>query len=508
MITVLSPVDGRQVGAVADQSALEVSSVVAGLRAAQPDWESLGVAARARWMSLYRDWLLDHADDLAKTLQAEAGKTWTEANLEVPYVADVINFYIRRAPHLLTERRHRPHSPLMAARRQVEVRRPIPVVGNITPWNFPLALSLIDVVPALLAGASAVVKPSDLTPLTVSAAIRGWEEIDAPPVLACVTGGRGTGAAVVDEVDFVQFTGSTRTGRTIATRAAERLIPCSLELGGKDAMIVLADADLERAANAAVWGGFCNAGQMCTSVERVYVEAPVYEEFVDLVTEKTRTLRIGAPGHDFTIDMGPLVSPDQADLVARHVSDALISGATALVGGGRDGNLVEPTVLVDVDHTMACMREETFGPTLPLMKVADENEAITLVNDSLYGLSASVFSGDPTRAAAVARRLEVGAVNVNDVFANLFAAPVPMSGWKTSGIGARMGDHGLLKYTRTQAIVTTRLTPERELQWYPYSRRRTGLALQVMRTLAARPRLRRPGTRRARPDTYRGGDLR
>ena len=484
MISVQAPTDGHEVGTVPDRSPEAVADVVADLRAAQPGWESVGLEERAEWLRRYRSWLLRNADELARTLQAETGKTWTEANIEVPYVADVITFYLRRAPHLLSDRRHRAHSPLNLAKSQVEVRRPYPVVGNITPWNFPLALSLIDVVPALVAGAAAVVKPSELTPLTVAAAVRGWSEIGAPPVLACVTGRGETGAAVVDHVDFVQFTGSSRTGRLIAQRAGERLVPCSLELGGKDAMIVLADADLERAANAAVWGAFCNAGQMCTSVERVYVEAAVYDEFVALVVAKTRELRIGMPSQDFTVDVGPLVSADQADIVSRHIGDAVDSGADVLVGGVRDGNLIEPAVLVNVDHTMACVREETFGPTLPIMKVADADQAVALANDSAYGLSASVFTADEARARFIASRLEAGAVSINDVMANLFAAPLPMAGWKSSGIGARMGDHGLLKFTRSQAVVAARVRPRRELQWYPYSRIRTGTALRVLRVLA------------------------
>ncbi|MCX6399340.1 MAG: aldehyde dehydrogenase family protein [Propionibacteriales bacterium] len=465
-------------------SALDVSALVADLRAAQPAWESLGLEGRGYWLRRYRTWLLDHADELARSLQEETGKTWVEANIEAPYVADVITYYLRRAPHLLGERRHRAHSPLTLPKRQVEVRRPFPVVGNITPWNFPLALSLIDVVPALIAGSAAVVKPSELTPNTVRTAIDGWAAIGAPPVLACVSGAGESGAAVVDEVDFVQFTGSTRTGRAIAQRAGERLVPYSLELGGKDPLIVLADADIERAANAAVWGAFCNAGQMCTSVERVYVEAAAYDDFLTRVVAKTRALRVGTPGPDFNLDVGPLVSDAQVEIVSRHIADAVDKGARVLVGGSISGKLVQPTVLADVDHTMNCMREETFGPTMPIMKVDDLAHAVALANDSEYGLSASVFTRDARRAREVASRLEAGAVNVNDVFANLFTATLPMSGWKKSGIGARMGDHGLLKYTRSQAVVTPRITPRRELQWYPYSRLRSGLMLRALRWAA------------------------
>jgi acyl-CoA reductase-like NAD-dependent aldehyde dehydrogenase len=479
-------------GTVPDQSADHVAQVVSGLRAAQVAWEHSGVEARVRWLRAYRDWLLDNTDRLNRILQSETGKPWAEAGFELPSVINVMNYYADRAPALLANRRPRAHSLLTAGKRQLLVHRPYAVVGNITPWNFPLALSLMDVVPALLAGCAAVVKPSEVTPLAVRAAVAGWAEIGAPPVLACVTGRGPTGAAVVDTVDYVQFTGSTRTGRLIAHAAAERLVPCSLELGGKDAMIVLADADLERAANAAVWGGFANAGQMCTSVERVYVEAPAYDEFVGLVADRTRALRVGADADAHACDVGPLVTSSQVEIVERHVEQALSSGAKALVGGSRGaGNYFEPTVLVDVDHSMDCIREETFGPTLPVMKVADADEAVRLANDSAYGLSAVVFSRDAERAESVARRLEVGAVNINDVFANLFTAPLPMSGWKQSGIGARMGDHGLLKFCRTQAIVSARVTPKRELQWYPYTPLRGAILRRTARFLGARDLKRR-----------------
>ncbi|WP_182376210.1 aldehyde dehydrogenase family protein [Nocardioides sp. WS12] len=495
-VEVTSPVDGRLVGTVPDQPSTQVADVVAGLRGAQPAWEALDVAGRTRWLVSYRAWLLDHGDELNRILQSETGKPWAEASLELPAIIDQLNYYLAIAPGLLKDERPRPHGLLTATKRQLLVRRPHAVVGNITPWNFPLALSLADSLPALIAGAAVVVKPSELTPLTVAAAIGGWDEIGAPPVFACVTGLGATGAAVVDAVDYVQFTGSTRTGKLIAQRAGERLVPYSLELGGKDAMLVLADADLERAANAAVWGGFANAGQMCTSVERVYVEAPVYEEFVGLVADKTRELRVGDDAGDYTSDVGPLVASGQVDIVGRHVQEALAAGAKALVGGNRGegpGNFFEPTVLVDVDETMACVREETFGPTLPIMKVADADEAVRRANDSPYGLSAVVFSRDAERAESVARRLDAGAVNINDVFANLFTLPLPMSGWKQSGIGARYGEHGLLKFCRTQAIVSARLAPKRELQWYPYTRARGTVIRRATRFLGARDLRRRLG---------------
>jgi acyl-CoA reductase-like NAD-dependent aldehyde dehydrogenase len=318
-------------------------------------------------------------------------------------------------------------------------------------------------------------------------------------VLECLTGAGPTGSALVDEADFIQFTGSTGTGRNIAQRAAERLIPYSLELGGKDAMIVLADADLERAANAAVWGAMFNSGQACTSVERVFVEEPVYDEFVEIVAGRVRGLRQRAAGKRFDADVGALSSEAQLAIVERHVSDALANGARALVGGKRvdaPGLFFEPTVLVEVDQSMRCMREETFGPTLPVMKVRDVDEALRLANDSRYGLSASVWTRDRAHGEQIAGRLEVGAVNVNDMFVNLAAIRIPQGGWKESGVGARLGGaHGIRKYCRPQSVTATRLAPRSELLWYPYTALKSKLFLRISRLLLGRDWSRRLGRR-------------
>ncbi|MPY99466.1 MAG: aldehyde dehydrogenase family protein [Actinophytocola sp.] len=495
---VRSPADGSVVGVVNDQRADEVTETVERLREHQTSWEDGGFAERARWLRRYRDWLLDNEDAIARALQSETGKPWAEATMEVPYAADVINYYTKHGERFLTDETPRAHGPMTLTKRQRAVHRPYPVVGVITPWNFPVALSLMDAIPALLAGAVVVVKPSEFTPLATSAALAGWAEIGAPPVLTCLTGYGDTGAALVDTVDYVQFTGSTRTGTAIAARAAQRLIPYGLELGGKDPMLVLSDADLDRAANAAVWGGICNSGQMCTSVERIYVEAPVYEDFVNRVVERVRELRQGADDTSYHYDVGALANQAQADIVRRHVDEAITAGAKALIGGKPTGTgtFFEPTVLVDVDHSMACMREETFGPTLPIMKVADADEAVRLANDTPYGLSATVFTRDVDRGERIARRIEAGAVNVNDVFTNLFALPLPMAGWKQSGMGARNGGpHGIRKYCRTQAIVSSRVTPKAEPMWYPYRPLRGKLLRRITRLVMARDVRRRLGLR-------------
>jgi acyl-CoA reductase-like NAD-dependent aldehyde dehydrogenase len=496
---VRSPADGTRVGRLAAHTPAEVAATVADLRARQPAWAGLDPGARGEWLERYRDWLLDHDEELADLLQQETAKPWQEATFEIPVVLDVINYYARNATRFLAESRPRPHGWLTAAKRLTVSYRPYPVIGVICPWNFPLLIGLVDSVPALLAGAAVALKPSEFTPLATRRAVQGWQEIDAPEVFACVTGGGSTGSALVDEVDYVQFTGSTRTGRRIAQRAAERLVPVSLELGGKDAMIVLGDADIERAANGAVWGSMFNSGQACVSIERAYVEAPVYDEFVRLVTEKVSALRQGQDDHRYRSDVGALATETQLETVERQVNAALSAGARTLVGGRRSklgGNFFEPTVLVDVDHGMDVMREESFGPTLPVMRVADVDEAIRLANDSSYGLSATIWTRNAARAREIARRLEVGAVNVNDAFTNIFTFPVPHSGWKQSGIGARLGGPaGIRKYCRTQAITETRVALRSEPFWYPYSARKGRIAARLLRLLTARDTRRRLGRR-------------
>jgi len=349
---------------------------------------------------------------------------------------------------------------------------------------------MLDGVPALMAGAAVLFKPSEVTPLTWKEAVRGWlEDVGAPPVLANITGGPETGAAVVHAVDMMTFTGSTKTGRKIAAAAGERLIPCSLELGGKDAMIVLADANIERAAGAAAWGAMWNSGQICISVERAYVEAPVYDEFVSRVVHKVQGLRQGMdPDGSFSTDVGAMATQAQLDTVENHVQDALSRGAKVLTGGKRtsEGLFFEPTVLVNVDHSMSCMRDETFGPTLPIMRVADEEEAIRLANDSHYGLSSSVWTRDHRKADRVARKLEAGAVNINNVMMSTFQLPLPMSGWKTSGVGSRSGGaSGMLKFCRQQSVVSERFNLKSEIHWYPYTPKSSRLQARMVRVLGA-----------------------
>lgn len=472
-IVVRSPADGRIVGSVADMTTDEVRAVAERLRRAQPHWAELGFAQRRMWLGRFRDWILDNEDRLLRLVQRETGKTWGDLPIgEIVASVDVLNYWARSAEGFLAPERARPHSPLMLTKRMCVTFHPHQLVGSITPWNAQLAMQMLDIPAALMAGCAVLTKASEETPLGWAAAVQGWKEIGAPDVLDAVTGRGEAGAALVDAVDMVQFTGSVATGRRIGVRAAERMVPCTLELGGKDAMIVLADADLDRAAKAAVWGGFYNAGQICVSVERVFVEAPVYDEFVEKVVALTRTLRIGtdAPGA-LNSDVGAVATPGQLEIIARHVADAVAKGARVAVGGKAlpgAGLFHEPTVLLDVDDSMQCMTEETFGPTLPIAKVSDVDEAIARTNASEFGLAASVFTRDHARGRAVADRIDSGSVNINNVMTNVFQLPVPFGGRRDSGLGARHGGAaGIRKYCWQKSVIEERFNLPSEIYWYP-----------------------------------------
>lgn len=487
VLDIRRPATGEPLESLPVDDAARVAAMARDLRLAQTAWRDMGPRARAGWLRTWRGWILDHTDELTDLLVAETGKVRPDALVETTASCEFISYYADHAEKFLAPERVGSTGLLSLPKRLSRTYRPYPLVGLIVPWNFPITLFLMDAAPALAAGCAVLAKSSEMTPLTCARVIEGWQEIGAPAVLQHVSGAGDAGQAVVEAADFVQFTGSTATGRRVATRCAELLKPVSLELGGKDAAIVLDDADLDRAAHGLVWGGIFNSGQVCISVERVYAVDAVYDELVEKVAAALGALRQGAGARD---DVGAMVTKEQVDTVERHVQEARQRGARVLVGGerGTKGNFFAPTLLVDVDHTMSCMTEETFGPTLPIMRVADEAEAITLANDSEYGLSATVWTRDLGRGRRVADQLEVGAVNINDVFSNLFAVGLPHSGWKSSGMGARLGGaQGLRKYCRVQAITEPRMpVTTKELTWYPYSARRTAIAGRVLRLAAGR----------------------
>ncbi len=418
----------------------EVTEAVARARAAAR-LEAMGFAERGRILRRMQKWTLDNSERIISTIVAEnAARPTRTLSSPRSLAASAFGFWAKNAPDFLADEKVKSASPFVMGRKLVVRYAPVGVVGVIGPWNYPLTNSFGDCIPALAAGDAVVLKPSEITPLTSLLMAEMLADVGLPADVFSVVTGRGeTGAALVDLVDYVMFTGSVATGKRVMKQAAERLTPVSLELGGKDPMIVLADANLERAANAAVHYSMQNGGQTCISVERVYVEAPVYDDFVARVTDKMRALRQGVPGAPAQTDVGAMTSPDQLDLVEQQVDDAVEAGARAVVGGHRvdgPGDFFEPTLLLDVDHTMECMTEETFGPTLPVMKVADVEEAIRLSNDSPYGLQASVWTKDTGRGEEIARRLESGVVCINDAQLNYAAIELPMGGWKESGLGS------------------------------------------------------------------------
>jgi len=483
-IEVEDPATGGIAGTVPLMGADEVRAAVERARLAQPGWEAMGFEGLARVLRRAQRWVLDNSDRVIRTIVSETGKTWNDAQAaEVGYAAGAFGFWAKNAPKYLADEKVRSASPFLAGKKCRLRYTPLGVVGVIGPWNYPLTNSFGDCIPALAAGNSVVLKPSEVTPLTSLLMAEMLEECGLPKDVFGVVTGRGeAGAELVDHVDFIMFTGSTATGKKVAERAARTLTPVGLELGGKDPMIVLADADLQKAANAATYYAMQNGGQTCISVERVYVEEPVYDEFVQLVTEKVGKLRQGVPTGHGAVDVGAITFPPQADIVEAHVKDAVDKGARIAVGGHRregEGRFYEPTVLLDVDHTMQCMTEETFGPTLPVMKVADAEEALRLANESEYGLQASVWTKDVKRGEEIAGRIEAGASSVNEHLVNYLALELPMGGWKSSGLGTRHGPDGIRKYTRKQASVITRFGPRREIFMFPYS----GWAAKVIGTL-------------------------
>jgi acyl-CoA reductase-like NAD-dependent aldehyde dehydrogenase len=485
------PADGSVIQTVPIDSAESVAAAAKRLREAQPGWDAIGFAGRKRWLEGMRDWILSNQDRLDDVMQAETGKVRADAALEAFYCLEAINFWIGQGPKMLADEVVTPHSPVLRAKRYKIAYRPYGLVGIISPWNFPVILSLGDALPALLAGNSVLIKPSELTPLTLMEMVRGWrEDIGAPGVIEVVNGMGETGGALVDESDYVQFTGSERTGKVVMKRAAETLTPVSLELGGKDPLIVTREADIDRAANAATWGGLANGGQICISIERVYVEEPVYDEFVAKVQANVEALRQGADHNAYTNEVGAMTSPAQVDIVSDQVEDARAAGARVLTGGKRGdgpGDWYEPTLIADVDHSMKVMREETFGPVIPVMKVSDVEEAITLANDTDYGLGSAVFAGDAEQGERIARRIEAGACNVNDVLANYLVLGLPMGGWKHSGIGVRHGEQGIKRFCRTEALTIPRLPQAKaEPLWFPYSPRKRGFVRRMFRFVNAR----------------------
>jgi acyl-CoA reductase-like NAD-dependent aldehyde dehydrogenase len=445
-------------------------------RKAQAAWQQITFAERSRLLYRLRDLLLDEGEKLADILTAETGRPRAEVyGSELLYLCDAIGMWAKKSASYLRPERIKPHFPLMKAKKVVSIFSPRGVIGIISPWNFPLTMTLGEAIPALMAGNAVIIKPSELTPLSAIFGAEIAAKAGFPEHLLQVVVGYGeTGEALVDCADMIAFTGGSETGKRVMRRAADRLIPVSLELGGKDPMIVLKDADLDRAAGACVWGALMNSGQICTSIERVYVEAPVYQQFVEKVVSRVKAIRQGKSEDE--IDIGCMTSEEQLDKVAGQIDQAIAQGAKVLAGGRRHPSLpgwfYEPTVLVDVNHSMTALREETFGPVIPIMKVNDAAEALRLANDSRYGLGSSIFSRDKATALRLAEQLQCGAVCINDSLVNFIIPEAPMGGRKQSGFGYRHGAEGIRKFCQQKTIVADRFGLKEEFPWYPATQKK------------------------------------
>jgi acyl-CoA reductase-like NAD-dependent aldehyde dehydrogenase len=483
-----NPATGEVIARVPKMGDADVAQAAARARAVQPDWQALGLDGRTAILKRFGVWMADNQERIIENVVAESGKTYEDAQTsDWAYGLAASKFWSKNAGKYLADERVRSSNPLIRGKKLVTRFAPYGLVGVIGPWNYPIVNSFGDAIPALMAGNAVLLKPASATPTTSLLLKEGLIEAGMPAdVLQVVTGPGAIGNAIVDAVDMIMFTGSTAVGRSVMRRAAEGPKPVSLELGGKDPMIVLRDADVDRAANLAVFWSMFNGGQTCISVERVYVEAPIYDEFIDKVEKYAKQLRVGRPDGPGSVDVGAVTTPDQLDLIESHVEDATAKGGRVLVGGHRGaspGRFFDPTVLVDVDHTMECMTEETFGPTLPIMKVENEEEAIRLANDSPYGLGASVVTKNMKHGDAVARQVQAGAVCVNDALMNYFAMELPMGGWKTSGVGSRHGADGIRKYTHKQSILQSRFVLKKEPTMYPYKARRTRQLGRLLRLM-------------------------
>jgi acyl-CoA reductase-like NAD-dependent aldehyde dehydrogenase len=483
-LTVRDPARGTTIDELPIDDADAVAAAVERARAAQPAWAALAVRERARLLKRARREMVRARTEILDRLERETGKARFDVVGELMGACLDIGHLTRRAPRWLATQ-HVSARPLFGKRGLV-VFKPRGVIGIISPWNAPLNLALGDLVPALLAGNAVVVKPSELAPLAVRRAVEAMNRVLPAGLLQVVIGAGDTGAALVDHVDMICVTGSPETGRRVMERASRRLTPVLLELGGKDPMIVLRDADLDRAATAAAWGGCMMTGQVCMSVERVYVEQPVAEAFTQKLVERVRALRVGPSGPDAEIDCGPFTSPRQIDIVERHVADAQAKGARLLTGGMRHGNgpgiFYQPTVLAGVDHSMLIMQDETFGPVIPVMAVRNAEEALQLANQSRYGLNASVWTRDLRRGIALAQRIDSGHACVNECVVSGGVPALPFGGVKQSGVGTRHGGaEGLRQFCVRQAILVEPRKRKTEPTWFPYSTKR---ARQIERLMA------------------------
>jgi succinate-semialdehyde dehydrogenase / glutarate-semialdehyde dehydrogenase len=461
IIPLRDPRTGAPDGAITAPNDLAFDVLCARLRAAQPAWAASPITERAQALLELRAAISAGTDAIAAALERDTGRR-AIARTEVQGVLASLAGWAGQAPHLVqadwVQGRSAPHL------KHAPNFKPYPLVGVISPWNFPLTLAMIDTIPALLAGCAVVVKPSEVTPRFIEAMRRAIARVPAiASVLAFIEGDGATGAGLCARADAICFTGSVATGRKVALACAERLIPAFLELGGKDPLIVLESAPIEPAVTAALRGSVLATGQACQSIERIYVARPIYPAFVEKLAAAAAAAPLNWPDIG-SGQIGPLIFAKQAETIAAQLQDAYAKGARALTGGAiesHDGGLwLKPTVLVDVTHDMAIMREETFGPIMPVMAFDTPDEAVMLANDSVFGLSGAVFAGALDEAETIARRLECGAVSLNDAALTALFYEAEKNSFKQSGLGgSRMGLAGFQRFLRRQALIANTGTP-------------------------------------------------
>lgn len=469
----INPATGELLGEVPDQSATEIRAAIDRARAAQVEWAKLPIEARCKKVLRFAEVLMARSEEVIDLLSREGGKTRLEAlGMEVIVVADLVRYFAKHAPAMLAPE----PVPLHLMKHRASYLHFVPrgVIGVIAPWNFPFSIPIGETMMSLIAGNGVVLKPSEVTPLIAHKAHELYVAADLPPDLFQVVTGRGAaGAALIDGgINYCVFTGSVATGKKVAAACGERLIPCTLELGGKAPAVVCADADLDRTAQALTWGGFANSGQVCASVERVYAVDRVHDDLVARIVNEARTLRQGDASHGEEVDVGAMAWDQQVANVERLVDAAVAQGAKVEVGGKRGagpGLFFQPTVLTGCTQDMDIMRKEIFGPVLPIMRVADEDEAVRHANDSHLGLLAYVFTRDREHGKRIAERIEAGTVMINDVLSTYACPETPWGGVKHSGIGRTHSVHGLRDLCETRHVNHDRMSLPREVWWYPYT---------------------------------------
>lgn len=458
---VFSPIDGAPLANIPQSTTADVAEAFQRARKAQLAWARTSLEERSALLLRLHDLVLDRQDEIVDLVILENGKARKHAFDEPLHVALTARYYGRTAVRHLSTQRSPGVFPVLT---RAEINRvPKGVVGIISPWNYPFNLALIDGLAAIAAGNAVVIKPDAQTMLSALLGAELLEQAGLPKDLWQVVAGSGPeiGGAIIERADYVCFTGSTATGRLVAKACAERLIGSSLELGGKNPLLVLRDADLEKAAEGAVRASFSSSGQLCVSIERMFVADQVYDRFVERFVARTQAMTLGAT-LDWGNDMGTLISQQQLDTVTAHVEDAVAKGARVLTGGKARPDLgpfyFEPTILEGVTPDMTCFGKETFGPVVSLYRFQDEADAISRANAGEYGLNASIYSQDGARARAIARHIKCGTVNINEAFGATFASlDTPMGGMRESGTGRRQGAEGVLRFTETQSVATQRV---------------------------------------------------